>query len=69
MTLAQILTAIGDIIEAAFVGDPTATTPVPSWISTVVSTITSNPLILIAVILPFVGLGIGLLRRLFSTKA
>lgn len=68
MTLAQILAAITDIITAVFTGT-TGTDAEPSWISTVVSTITSNPLILIATVLPFVGLGIGLLRRLFGTKA
>lgn len=69
--MSAILSAIGNIINAAFVGTPAngATPAVPSWISTAVSTITGNPLILIAVVIPFVGLGIGLLKRLFSAKA
>lgn len=67
--MSTIISAITDVIKAVFVGDPTATTPVPSWISIVVSTITSNPIILFAVLIPFVGIGIGLLRRLFKTKA
>lgn len=69
--MADFISAIGDIITAAFVGTPAHdnVAAVPSWISTAVSTITSNPLILMAVILPFVGLGIGLLKRLFSTRA
>lgn len=67
--MSTIIGYITDLVNAIFVGDPTATTPVPSWISTIISTITSNPLILIAVIVPFVGLGIGLLRRLIGTRA
>lgn len=39
------------------------------WVSTAVSAITSNPLILMAVLLPFVGLGITLVRKLIKTKA
>lgn len=67
--MSTIIGYITDLINAIFVGDPTASTPVPSWISTIISTITSNPLILIAVLVPFVGLGIGLLRRLIGTRA
>lgn len=69
--MSSIISAITDIINAIFVGTPAGdgTPAVPSWISTIVSTITSNSLLLIAVVLPFVGLGVGMLRRLFSTKA
>ena len=69
--MSAIINAITNIINAAFVGSPAngGTPAVPSWISTAVTTITSNPLILIAVVLPFVGLGIGLLKRLFSARA
>lgn len=67
--MSTILQAIGDVIKAVFVGDPTATPAVPSWISQVISTITSNPIILFAVLIPFVGVGISLLRRLFKSKA
>lgn len=67
--MSTIIDAITAIIKAVFVGDPTAATPVPSWISTVISTITANPIILFAVLIPFVGVGISLLRRLFKSKA
>lgn len=66
--MSTIIGYITDLVNAIFVGDPTASTPVPSWISTIISTITSNPLILLAVIIPFIGLGIGLLRRLISIR-
>lgn len=55
-----ISTNITPVVTAAF-----------GWVSTAVSTITTsgNELLLMAVVLPFVGLGVGLLRRLFGTKA
>ena len=39
-----------------------------SWVGNVVTTVTSNPLILLFVILPLVGLGIGLFRRLINVQ-
>lgn len=67
--MSTIIGYITALVNAIFVGDPTASTPVPSWISTIMSTIMNNDLILIAVLVPFVGLGIGLLRRLIGTRA
>lgn len=42
-----------------------------SWVSTAASTITAegNEILLLAVLVPFVGLGIGLLKRLLGTRA
>lgn len=58
--MASIISSVTSLVTAAF-----------GWVTTAVSTITAtgNELLLMAVILPFVGLGIGLLRRLFGTKA
>lgn len=58
--MSDIITAVTSIVNAAF-----------GWVGTAVSTITApgNELLLMAVVLPFVGLGVGLLRRLFGTKA
>lgn len=67
--MSTVISTITDIIKAVFVGNPSATPAVPSWISIVISTITSNPIILFAVLIPFVGVGISLLRRLFKSKA
>lgn len=58
VTISSILSDIGSIVTAAF-----------GWVTNAVNAITGSPLILIAVILPFVGLGIGLLKRLLSTRA
>lgn len=52
-TMADILSAIGSIVTSAI-----------SWVGSFVTTITSNPLILLFVIVAFVGLGVGLLSRL-----
>lgn len=35
-----------------------------SWVSETVTTMTSNPLILCFVLVAFVGLGVGLIRRM-----
>lgn len=58
--LTTILTAIGSIVSGAV-----------SWISSFLELITDegNELLLIVVVMPFVGLGIGLLKRLMSTRA
>ena len=37
------------------------------WISQFVTTITGSPLLLLFVITPFVGLGIGLIRRIIHS--
>ena len=58
--MSDIITAVTSIVNAAF-----------GWVGTAVSTITAsgNELLLMAVVLPFVGLGIGLLKRHFGTRA
>lgn len=66
--MAAILAAVGDIVTAAV-----------SWIGTYLSfivktvsvgdggeTALANPLLLLFILLPLVGLGIGLLKRLMS---
>ena len=39
-----------------------------SWASTVGSTIVSTPLLLMFVVIPVVGLGVGLFKRLLSIR-
>lgn len=58
VTISSILANIGSIVTAAF-----------GWVGSAVDAITDSPIILMAVILPFVGLGIGLLKRLLSARA
>lgn len=36
------------------------------WVGTVASTITSEPLLLIGCVLGFIGVGVGLFRRMFN---
>lgn len=55
MTMAQIMENVGTIVENSI-----------TWISDFASVITSNPLILAFVLVAFVGLSVGLIRRLIS---
>lgn len=50
-----LLTAIGSIFTAAI-----------GWVGTVASTIASTPLLLMFAVIPMVGLGVGLFRRLLN---
>lgn len=58
MTMAQILTNIGDIVTA-FLG----------YTTTTVSTITGNPVLLFCFLLPFATVGITVVKRLINTRA
>lgn len=51
-----IVTDIGKLVTAGI-----------GWISQFVTTISGSPLLLLFVITPFVGLGIGLIRRIIHT--
>ena len=53
VTIATILDSVSDIVTAAI-----------TWIGDFVGVITANPLILMFVIVAFVGLGVGLIKRL-----
>lgn len=52
-TIASIISDVTSLVTAA-----------SGWISTYVTAITSNPLILMFVVVAFVGLGVGLIRRM-----
>lgn len=52
-TLAAIINDIGSLVTGAV-----------SWVGSFVGAITDNPLILMFVIVGFVGLGVGLIKRL-----
>ena len=58
MTIAQVASAIGEIISAAL-----------GWVGDVIDVIEANPILLFVVLMPFIGVGITLLRRLFKSKA
>lgn len=55
MTLANLLSAVGDILTAAV-----------GWVGDLATAITSNPLILLFVILSVVGFGVHMLKMLIS---
>lgn len=57
MTIATLMSNAGEIVTAGL-----------GWIGNVVMTVTGNPLILLFVILPLVGLGVGLFRRLINVQ-
>lgn len=58
--MAALLQNITLVVNAAF-----------GWLSTAVTTINAsgNELLFMSVIVPFVGIGIGLLKRLLSVRA
>ena len=56
-TIATIITDVGSLVTGAV-----------SWIGSFVGAITSSPLLMIFAILSLVGLGVGLLKRLFSVN-
>lgn len=58
MTIAQVLSAIGEVVTAAL-----------GWVGDVIDVIEANPILLFVVLMPFIGVGISLLRRLFKSKA
>lgn len=51
--MATIIGQAGDIVTEAL-----------GWVTETVTTITSNPLIMTFVLVAFVGLGVGLIRRM-----
>lgn len=53
VTVSSIIGQAGDIVTEAL-----------SWVSEVTTTITGNPFILTFVLVAFVGLGVGLIRRM-----
>ncbi len=57
MTMAALLTAVGDVFTQAI-----------SWVGTVGTTITAQPILLLFCVLPLVGLGVGLFKRLINVN-
>lgn len=53
--MASLVSSAGDIVTEAL-----------SWVSEVATTITSTPLILLFILVAFVGLGVGLIRRMMK---
>lgn len=55
MTMASLIESITSVFTAAI-----------GWVGTVADTVAGEPLLLIGVIIGFVGLGVGLFRRLLN---
>lgn len=55
MTMATLLTNIGDIVTASI-----------TWATSFVTFITGQPLVLLCVLIAFIGTGIGILKRVMS---
>ena len=55
MTMETVISTIGTVFNGAM-----------GWASTVANTVTGTPLLLFGVVLGFIGVGIGLFKRLLS---
>lgn len=53
--MGTLLTTIGEVFTSAI-----------GWVGTVADTITGEPLLLIGVVLGFIGVGVGLFRRMLN---
>ena len=59
MTIAQMMTAVGDVVSAA-----------TGWVGSFATAITANTLLVVTCIaVPLCGLGVGLLSRLMRRRA
>lgn len=55
MTMATVISTVGDVFEGVL-----------GWAGTIGSTITGTPLLLFSVVLGFVGVGVGMFKRLLN---
>lgn len=61
-----IITAVGKVVSALFVdgGAENGT----AWVSSVISTVTGAPLLMLGVLISFSGLAVGMVKRLVNIK-
>ncbi len=52
-TMTTLLSNIGTILESSI-----------TWMGSIASAVASNPLLMLGVVIPFVGFGVGLFKRL-----
>lgn len=57
VTVASLIADVGTVFEAAI-----------GWVADVAGAVTGNPILLVFCLVPLVGLGIGLFRRLLSVN-
>ena len=53
--MGTLLTTIGEVFTAAV-----------GWVGTVADTIAGNPILLVGVVMGFIGVGVGLFRRMLN---
>jgi len=53
--MTELLATVGEVFTAAV-----------GWVGTVASTISGEPLLLIGCVLGFIGVGVGLFKRMFN---
>lgn len=59
VTMATLIDSIGEVFTAAI-----------GWVGTTAATITDEPILLLACVgIPLCGLGVGMFKRLLSTRA
>lgn len=61
--MTALINAVTQLVNAVFVGG-TGEGAAGSWVGSVVTTITSNPLLMIGFILSIGGYGVGIVKRL-----
>ena len=57
VTVATILDSVGDVFTSAI-----------GWVGDAASTVVSNPILMVFAVIPLVGLGVGLFKRLLSVN-
>lgn len=57
VTVSSILGNVGDIFTSAI-----------EWVGDVAATVVGNPILMVFAVLPLVGLGVGLFKRLLSVN-
>lgn len=55
MTMTQLISTVGDVFEGVL-----------GWAATVGNTVANTPLLLFGVVLGFVGVGVGLFKRMLN---
>lgn len=61
--MATFIQTVGQLVDALFVGG-TGEGASPAWVTSVVSTITANPILLIGFVISVACLAVGVVKRL-----
>lgn len=58
--MSDIITAVGQIVTALFGTN--------GWVSSVISTVTATPVLMLGILIGFSGLAVGMVKRLINIK-